>query len=390
MRISARAAGIGESATLRVARRARELEAQGIDVLDFGAGEPDFASPGCAVEAAVGALREGFTKYTAVPGTKELRAALAERYRRELGAPWGAEQVVVGVGAKGILFELFLALLDPGAEVVVPAPYWVSFPEQVRFCGAEPVLVPTGAGDGFEIRAEPLLAACGERSRAILVNSPCNPTGGMIRAEELRRLVEGASRRGILVVSDETYERFVYDGRRHASVAALAGEFPDTVVLVGSFSKTYAMTGWRLGYLLGPPEVVRAVTNVQSHATSNPTSFAMPGAARALAAAEPEVEAMIAEYAARRDLVASRLDAIPGVRCSPPAGSFYAFPDVSAHYRAGCADSVAFAERLLEEARIAVVPGSAFGADAHVRISFACSRAALEEGMERMARALGT
>ncbi len=387
-KISTRAAGIAESATLKVARRAQELKAQGIDVLDFGAGEPDFASPGCAVEAAVGALRDGFTKYTAVAGTPALRAALAQRYESEYGAPWKAGQVVVGVGAKGILFELFLSLLDPGDEVVLPSPYWVSFPEQVRFCGAEPICVATDAGDGFELRAEPLLAAVTPRTRAIVVNSPCNPTGGVMAAGELRRLAEEAARRGLLVVSDETYERFLYDDRDHASVAALAAELPETVVLVGSFSKTYAMTGWRLGYLLGPAAVTRAVAEVQSHATSNPTSFAMPGAATAMAEAEPDVEAMIAEYAARRDLVAARLDAIPGVTCAPPAGAFYAFPDVSAHYRDGRSGSVAFCEFLLERARIAFVPGSAFGADAHVRISFACSRPQIEEGLERMAAAL--
>jgi aspartate aminotransferase len=374
---------------LKVARRAQELRNQGIDVLDFGAGEPDFASPECAVDAAVGALRDGFTKYTAVAGTPELRQALATRYAREHGAPWKPGQVVVGVGAKGILFELFLALLDPGDEVVLPGPYWVSFPEQIRFCGARPVAVPAAAGDGFALRAEPLLAAVTPRTKAILVNSPCNPTGGVMAAEELRRLAEEAARRGVLVISDETYERFLYDGRRHASVAALAAELPEYVVLVGSFSKTYAMTGWRLGYLVGPAAVARAVCEVQSHATSNPTSFAMPGAATAMAEAEPDVAAMIAEYAARRDLVAQRLNAMPGIACAPPAGAFYAFPDVSAHYRDGRSGSVAFSEFLLERARIAVVPGEPFGADAHVRISFACSRAQIEEGLERMAAALG-
>ncbi len=387
-KISARAAGIGESATLKVARRAQELKAQGIDVLDFGAGEPDFASPGCAVEAAVGALRDGFTKYTAVAGTPELRSALAARYRRDYGAPWTAAQVVVGVGAKGILFELFLALLDPGDEVVLPTPYWVSFPEQIRFCGAEPVTVATDPADGFALRAAPLLAAVTERTRAIVVNSPCNPTGGVMAADELRELAEGAAGRGVLVVADETYERFLYDGARHASIAALAAELPETVVLVGSFSKTYAMTGWRLGYLLGPAAVAAAVGNVQSHATSNPTSFAMPGAATAMAGAEGEVEAMIAEYAARRDLVARRLDAIPGVTCVPPAGAFYAFPDVSTHYRDGRSGSVAISEFLLDKARIAVVPGIAFGADAHIRFSFACSREQIESGLKRMAEAL--
>lgn len=388
MRISTRAAGIGESATLRVARRAAELQAAGRRVLDLGAGEPDFDSPPCAVAAAVAALEAGFTRYTPVAGTPELRRALAERHRRDHDCPWDPSRYVVGVGAKAVLFELFLAMLDPGDEVVLPSPYWVSFPEQIRFCGARPVLVPGVAADGFRIEAEALLAAVTDATRLVVVNSPCNPSGGVIEGEDLRRLVAGAAERGILVVSDETYERFVWDGRRHASVAALATEFPETVVLAGSFSKTYAMTGWRLGYLAGPAEVVRAVSDIQSHSTSNPTSFAMPGAVAALESAAPDVEAMIAEYAARREIVAGRLAAIPGVACTPPAGAFYAFPDVSACFREGRAGSVAMAEYLLEEAGVAVVPGAAFGADDHLRLSFACSRERLEEALDRMAEAL--
>lgn len=388
MKISSRASGIGESATLRVARRAAELAAAGRTVLDFGAGEPDFDSPGCAVRAAVEALENGFTRYTAVVGTPELRAALATRYRRDYGAPWDAGRFVVGVGAKAVLFELFLALLDPGDEVVLPAPCWVSFPEQIRFCGARPVLVPTAPAAGFRIEPEPLLDAVTDATRIVLVNSPCNPSGGVIGGDALRQLVEGAAERGILVVSDETYERFVYDGHRHASVAALAQEFPETVVLAGSFSKTYAMTGWRLGYLAGPAPVVRAVGNIQSHSTSNPTSFAMAGAVAALEHAGPDVEAMIAEYAERRKLVSRGLAAIPGVSCVPPAGAFYAFPDVSGCFRSGRSGSVELAEYLLDEAGVAVVPGEAFGADGHVRLSFACSRARLEEGLARMGEVL--
>jgi len=388
MRISSRAAGIGESATLRVARRARELEAAGRSVLDLGAGEPDFDSPRCAVAAAIEALESGFTRYTAVAGTPELREALAGRYRRLWACPWDASRYVVGVGAKAVLFELFLAVLDPGDEVVLPSPYWVSFPEQIRFCGARPVLVPGVAADGFRIDAEALLGAVTDATRVILVNSPCNPSGGMIEAEDLERLVAGAAKRGLLVVSDETYERFVYDGRRHASVAGLAADYPETVVLAGSFSKTYAMTGWRLGYLAGPAAVVRAVSDIQSHSTSNPTSFAMSGALAALESAEPEVEAMIAEYAVRRELVSRRLAAMAGVVCVPPAGAFYAFPDVSGCFGEGRAGSLELAEYLLEEAGVAVVPGGAFGADDHIRISFACSRERLEEALGRMAAAL--
>jgi aspartate aminotransferase len=379
---------MGESATLRVARRALELKARGVSLVDFGAGEPDFDSPGVAVEAARRALADGFTRYTAGSGTPELREALAESARTRYGAPWKARQAVVTVGAKAALFQLALALFEDGQEVVLPSPSWVSFDEQIRFAGARPVPVPARIDDGFRIHAGPLLEAVTERTRAFLLNSPCNPTGGVIAAADLREVVRFAAERGLLVISDETYERFVY-GQPHASAAALAAEFPETVVLVGSFSKTYAMTGWRIGYLLGPPAVVQAVEAIQSHATSNPTSFAMVGALAALTGAEMAVTEMIAEYQARRELLIPRLNQLPGFRCQPPDGTFYAFPDVSAAYRPGRQGSMEFAEFLLEEARVAVVPGAAFGADDHVRISFACSRAQLLTGLERLAAVLG-
>lgn len=387
MKLAARMGRIGESATLRVSRRAAELRAAGVEVVDFGAGEPDFASPPVAVEGARRALAEGFTKYTASSGTPELRKALAERFRTLYGAPWTGRDAVVTVGAKAALFELALALFQSGDEVVLPGPCWVSFPEQIQFAGAVPVVVPTSPEEGFRIRAEPLIAAFTERTRAVLVNSPSNPTGGVIGESDLERLAEACAERGVLLVSDETYERFVYEGA-HASAARLAARYPGTVVLVGSFSKTYAMTGWRIGFLLGPPEVVAAVADVQSHATSNPTSFAMSGALVALAEAEADVARMIATYRERRDFLIPRLNELPGLSCRPPAGAFYAFPRVAETFRDGRRDSGSWAEALLEQAGVAVVPGAAFGADEHVRISFACSRETLDEGLARMARFL--
>ena len=383
MRLAQRVSRIGESATLRVSRRAAELAARGVEVIDFGAGEPDFGSPRPVVEAARQALADGFTRYTPATGIPRLKEALAARYARIYGAPWSTRDVAVTVGAKGALFELALALFESGDEVVLPSPCWVSFPEQIRFAGARPVTVPTDAADGFQIRAEPLLEAATARTRAILVNSPSNPTGGVIGADDMRRLVEGCAERGIVLVSDETYERFVYDGE-HASAARHAAEHPETVVVVGSFSKTYAMTGWRIGYLFAPPPILSAVANIQSHATSNPTSFAMVGAVAALEEAEPVVEEMIAEYRARRELLVPRLDGLPGVFCRPPAGAFYAFPEVASCYGPGRDGSIAFAEALLDEAGVAVVPGAAFGNDAHVRISFACSRDQLVRGLARI------
>ncbi|HSF41873.1 MAG TPA: pyridoxal phosphate-dependent aminotransferase [Thermoanaerobaculia bacterium] len=387
MQLSARASRIGESATLRITRRVAELKARGVAVVDLGAGEPDFPSPEVAVEAARKALADGFTRYTPGSGLPELRTALAESCRERYGAPWKAAQSVVTVGGKAALFEIALALFEEGQEVIVPSPCWVSFPEQIRFAGAEPVLVPFKGEDGFRIHAGPILDAVTGRTRAILLNSPCNPTGGTVSASDLREIVAEADRRGILVISDETYERFVYDGG-HASAASLAAEFPETVVLVGSFSKTYAMTGWRIGYLLGPDEVVRAVEAIQSHATSNATSFAMVGALAALRHAEPAVQEMVAEYRARREMLIAKLNGIPGFEFQPPHGAFYAFPRVAGAYRSGLRDSIALSELLLERAAVAVVPGAAFGSDDHIRISFACSRATLAEGLERIAAAL--
>lgn len=383
MRLAQRVSRIGESATLRVSRRAAQLRAEGVDVLDLGAGEPDFDSPSVAVESARKALEEGFTRYTPAAGIPALRKALAERYRSLYGAPWGAGDVVVTVGAKAALFELALALFDIGDEVVIPSPSWVSFPEQLRFAGADPVDVPTDPDDGFRIRAEPVIKAFTDRTRAVIVNSPCNPTGGVIGADDLERLTAACAERGVVLIADETYERFVYEGE-HASAAALAGRYPETVVLVASFSKTYAMTGWRIGYMFGPPPLVRAVSNIQSHATSNPTSFAQSGALTALTEAEPDVERMIATYRERREVLTRKLNELPGVSCSPPGGAFYAFPDVTGALCGDMPDSLSFAEKLLDEAAVAVVPGIAFGAEGHVRISFACSTEELERAIERI------
>lgn len=387
MNFSSRVSRIGESATLKVSTRAAELKAQGVEVIDLSAGEPDFPSPPVVVEAAKRALDEGLTRYTAAAGLPALREALAAKYRR-LGAPWEAGQVVVTVGAKAALIELVLALFEEGDEVILPSPYWVSFPEQLRLAGATPVDVVSRPEEGFLLRAEPVLEALSDKTRGIILNSPCNPTGGVIEEADLERIVEACAEREVIVIADETYERFIYDGAAHASVAPLAARFPETVVLVGSFSKTYAMTGWRVGYALGPPRVMKAVNVIQSHSTSNATTFAMAGAIAALEEAEDDVAAMLVEYAARRDLTAELLEAIPGVTCRAPAGAFYAFPRVADLYGDGRSGSVAFSEHLLEKARVAVVPGVAFGNDDHVRISFACSRENIRHGLGRMAEAL--
>ena len=388
MRIASRLSAVEESATLKVTRRASELRAAGRKLWSFGAGEPDFDSPAVAVAAAQEALSEGFTKYTPATGIPELKSALAERYQRDHQAPWGSDQFMITVGGKAALFELALSLFEEGDEVVIPAPCWVSFPDQIRLAGAMPVLVPMSKDDGFRIRPEPILEALTPNTRAIIVNSPCNPTGGILEAEDLETLVAAAAEADIVVITDETYEFFLYDGRSYASGAALASRYPETIVLVGSFSKTYAMTGWRIGYAAGPREVIGAASRVQGHATSNPTSFAMKGALAALEGAEPQVQEMVAEFEIRRDLIVDKLSQLPGLSCLPPAGAFYVFPDISGLKAHGFSGSLEVTDFFLEEANVAVVPGIAFGNDDHLRLSFACSRENIEEGLQAMRDAL--
>jgi aspartate aminotransferase len=389
MRLSNRVERLRESATVRVTRLAAELKAEGRDIVDLSAGQPDFPSPEVAVEAACKALRDGFTRYTAAAGTPDLREAVAEYYHQHYGSPWRQPNVLVTVGAKSALFEVVLATIQEGDRVVLPTPAWVSFAEQIRFAGGEVVEVPLSPADAFAIRAEPILDVLDENTRMVLINSPSNPTGGLVSAEDLRRIVEVCAERGILVLSDETYEHFVYGGEKHASAAVLAAEYPETVVLVGSFSKTWAMTGWRIGYCLGCEPLVRKLIALQSHSTSNPTSFAMSGALAALGGAWDEVKTMIAEFEQRRDFLVAGLEEIQGVECATPLGAFYAFPRVSDHYRDGLQGSVEMAEYLLREAGLALVPGAAFGADDHIRFSFACSRQDLARALERLKNALG-
>ncbi len=392
MKFSPRLARLGESATLEVSRRSKELRARGVDVIDLSAGEPDFDSPPEAVEAAIEALRQGRTRYTPAAGLPELREAIAQDYAERYAAPWAADQVVVTVGGKTGLAELALALLDRGDKAILPSPYWVTFPEQIRLAGADPVVIPTRSTEGFRLRPDDVEAALDATTRLVILNSPCNPTGAVISAEDLRAIVETCAEREIVVLADETYERFLYDGAEYASVARLASEFPDTVVLAGSFSKTYAMTGWRVGFVFAPPRLAAAVAAIQSHVTSNPTTFAMVGALTALREAGESIPRMTAEYQARRDLVVEGLAAVDGFECLPPAGAFYAFPRVSRCYGDGkdgrATGSVAFCRDLLDHARVATVPGAAFGADEFLRISFACSRDELRRGLERIAAAV--
>ncbi len=393
MRLAARTAGFSPSPTLAITARAKRMRAEGIDVLNFGAGEPDFDTPEHIKAAAVQALREGFTKYTAAAGIDELKDAVCLKLKRDNGVEYRRENVIISCGAKHTLYNLCMVLFQEGDEVLLPAPYWVSYPEQIRMAGAVPVPVGTAEADGFHVRVEALEAACTERTAGLILNSPCNPTGAVLSRKDLEAIAAFAAARDLTVISDETYEALTYDGREAVSIAALGEEVKRRTILVNSLSKAYAMTGWRIGYAAGPAEVVRAMDTFQSQVTSNPTSIAQRAAVVALTGPQDCVRAMRAAFAERRDVIVAALNGLPGVSCVLPGGAFYAFPNVAGCLGRRTGDRVLrtsadLAEYLLDEAKVAVVPGAEFGSDTHLRLSYATSTENIVEGVRRMGAAL--
>ena len=395
MKFASRASRVAGSATLAVLKAAAALRAKGVDVVDFGPGEPDFPTPAFVKRAAIDAIESDFTKYTDSSGTPELREAIASRYLAEWNAPYTAGEVVVTAGGKQALHTACLALFEEGDDVLIPAPYWVSFPEMVTLAGARPVFVPTSAASGFRLTAADVSRVATEATRGLIVNTPNNPTGAVMEPSEVEAVVRLAASRGWTVLFDECYDRLVFEGR-HVSAASLAREFPDTVLVVGTLSKTYAMTGWRVGFALGPKPLIDLMGRIVGHATSNVCSITQQAAVAALTRhgeARAAVDGMFAEYARRREFLIPALNALEGVTCVSPGGTFYAFPDVSAHYGRTLGGheimgSESFAGALLETVAVAVTPGIAFGEDRCVRISFATARARLEEGISRLARVL--
>lgn len=395
MRFAGRASRVAGSATLAVLKAAAALRARGVDVVDFGAGEPDFPTPAFVKRAAIDAIDADFTKYTDASGIPELREAIAARYRSEWGAPYAAAEVLVTAGGKQALHTACLALFEEGDDVLVPSPYWVSFPEMVTLAGAKSVFVPTSAATGFRLTAADVARAATPATRGIIVNTPNNPTGAVMEPAEVEGIVRLAASRGWTVLFDECYDRFVFEGR-HLSAASFAAEFPETILVAGTLSKTYAMTGWRVGFAAGPKPLIELMGRIVGHATSNVCSITQQAALAALtrpAEAVPAVEEMLREYARRREYLIPALNALPGVTCAPPGGAFYAFPDVSAHYGRvlggiQVTGSQSFAKALLDSVAVAVTPGAAFGEDRCVRLSFATSRARIEEGIARLSRVL--
>ncbi len=389
IRLSPRVQAMQESPTLAVMNRAHALIAQGVDVVDFGPGEPDFGTPPAVAEAGKRAIDRGLTKYTNASGTKALREGIANRYNRRYGTSLTMEHVIAGSGGKQELFNLALAILTPGDEVIIPSPYWVSFPDQVAFAGGTPVFAPTDPEDHFRPTLAALERVASPRTRGVIINSPCNPTGAVIRESELGRIVEWCASRDAFVIFDETYELFVYDGNQHVSAMQWYERYPDTVIVVNSMSKTFAMTGWRLGYAVAHPEIVTALGKIQSHSTSNPCSIAQWAAVEALAGVDADVQRMYDAYRERRAWLVPALNGISGICCAHPDGAFYVFPDIRASFgKRGIRDSQSFADYLLDEARVAVVPGAAFGADEFVRISYATSMERIREGVARITAAL--
>ena len=370
---------IQPSATLAIASLARQMAQQGHAVCNFSVGEPDFDTPGCIKDACIEALRKGQTKYTPVSGLPRLCEAIAAKLKRENGLDYKPAQIVVSCGAKHSLALIFQTLLNPGDEVLIPSPFWLSYPEMVRVAGGRPVFVRARRGNDFKITPADLVAAATSRTVALVINSPCNPTGTMYTPDELRALGDAALKLGLTIVSDEIYEKLVYDDGRQVSMAALSPELHRNTITVNGFSKTYAMTGWRLGYAAGPAPFMQAMGALQSHCASAPTTFAQAGAVTALEQGADSIDAMVKAFDARRRCIYAHLSAIPGVQCPRPTGAFYVFPDISSFGL----DSVTFAKRLLQEHHVAVVPGVAFDADVCVRLSYACGMAEIERGMAR-------
>jgi len=381
---------IKPSATLAVTSRAKQLKAEGADVISFGAGEPDFPTPEFIVDAMVASARSGATRYLPVAGLPALREAVASTFSAYYDVPFEPNQVLVSCGGKHGLYNLFQVLVDPGDEVIVPAPFWVSYPAQVRLAEGQPVIVQTHPEEGFRLSTEDVAAAITDRTVGIVINSPNNPTGAVQSAEDLRAIAALAEAHDLWIVTDDIYSRIRYDEAPFASVLTERPDLRDRIFVIHGASKTYAMTGWRIGFTLGPAALIAKMATLQGQSTSNPTAFAQHGALAAVASDHGFLNEWLAAYDARRHRIVSGLEAIEGVRCSLPGGAFYVFPDVSGLVGRRLAGTVIetelqLCEMLLEHALVAAVPGSAFGAPGYLRMSYACSMDDIDEGLRRLA-----
>jgi aspartate aminotransferase len=390
---SDRSKRIKPSPTLAMDAKAKAMKATGVDIVNFGVGEPDFDTPENIKNAAIKALKEGFTKYTPVGGIDSLKDAIIEKFSKDNDLNYTREEIIVSCGAKHSLYNIAQALLNPGDEVLIPSPYWVSYPDQVLLNDATPVFVKTYESDSFMVRPEAINASVTKKTKALILNSPCNPTGLTYDKKTLEAIAEVVLRHGIIVVSDEIYEKLTYDGFKHCSIASLGNDIKIKTIVVNGVSKSYAMTGWRIGYAAGPREIVKAMTNIQSQSTSNPTSIAQKAAIEAIEGPQDSVAAMLAQFDKRRRFLIAELNSIPGMSCLSPTGAFYAFPNTSRLYGKSAGErtissSSDLALYLLEEANVALVHGEAFGDDSYIRLSYAASVEEIKKGIDRIREAL--
>ena len=381
-KISHRAASLAPSLTLAIDSKAKQMKTEGQDVVGFGAGEPDFDTPRHIKDAAIEALNAGFTKYTPSSGIPELRQAIADKFKRENGLVYKPSQIIVSSGGKHSCYNVILATCEEGDEVVIPSPYWLSYPEMVKLAGATPVILPTSDQTEFKVTPAQLRAAITPRTRLFILNSPSNPTGTVYTPDEIKALGDVCVEKGVLIMSDEIYEHLLYDGAVHKSVASFSPAHYDHTIVVHGFAKAWSMTGWRLGFLAAPEPIAKAIDAMQSHSTSNPTSFAQKGAVAALNGPQDHLQTWLAEYDRRRTYAWKKLNTIPGISCVNSKGAFYLFPNIAKL----SLNSTEFCARLLDQEKVAAVPGIAFGADDYLRISYATSLANIEKGLDRLER----
>lgn len=389
MNLSRKGLSISPSATLAIDSKAKKLKAEGIDVVGFGAGEPDFDTPVHIKQAAIAAIEAGFTKYTPASGTMTLKEAICAKFKKDNGLDYAPANIVISNGAKHSLVNVFQAICNPGDEVIIPAPFWVSYPEMVKLADGVPVIVYTTEEQGFKFTVDQIRQAVTAKTKAIVLNSPSNPTGMVYTREELAELADLAVEKGFYVVSDEIYEKLIYDGKTHVSIASINEKIKAQTIIVNGVSKTYAMTGWRIGYTASTPEIAKIMSNVQSHATSNPNSIAQKAAEAAISGPQDMVATMVAAFASRRDYMVKRINSMPGLSCVNPNGAFYVMMNISqlmgkelAGLKIQSSDD--FANVLLEKANVALVPGSGFGIDTHVRLSYATSQENITKGLDRI------
>ncbi|MDP2689796.1 MAG: pyridoxal phosphate-dependent aminotransferase [Deltaproteobacteria bacterium] len=392
MKLSGRLSGLEESVTLAITAKARALRAEGRDIISFGAGEPDFDTPDNIKEAAIKAIRDGHTKYTPVGGIVELKDAIIGKFKRDNKLSYSRDEIIVSCGGKHSIFNLFQSILDPGDEVIIPAPFWVSYPVMVRLAGGVPVEFRTTEAEGFRMSAEAFREHITPKTKAVIINSPSNPTGAAYTEKELASIAAVALEKGVLIISDEIYEKIAYDGFKVTSIASVSDEVKKNTVVLNGVSKTYSMTGWRIGYAAGPAPVIKAMTSIQSQSTSNPASISQWAAVEAISGPQDALRAMVEQFGRRRNKMVEGLNAIEGISCFKPQGAFYVFANISGglgrrHGEKTIKGSADMAEYLLDNAGVAVVPGQPFGDDSHIRLSYAISMEHVVEGVRRIGEA---